>query len=248
MNNKDKTALITGASSGIGLQFARELTNKSNNFVMVGRNAKKLEDAKKSLTNENQVISLQSDLSKREAAFEIYRYCEDQSIGIDLLINNAGVGLFGEHVELSTDDLENMIMLNVMTLTLLCRLFGKKMKERKSGYILNLSSTAAYQPVPKLASYAAAKSYVLNFTEALSMELADHGVTVTCLSPGHTDTSFFANAGIGNDTKGFFAKSGRMKVDEVTRVGIDALFHRKMSVIAGGLKDKLLIFSNRFGP
>jgi short-subunit dehydrogenase len=227
MNNKDKTALITGASSGIGLQFARELTNKSNNFVMVGRNAKKLEDAKKSLTNENQVISLQSDLSKREAAFEIYRYCEDQSIGIDLLINNAGVGLFGEHVELSTDDLENMIMLNVMTLTLLCRLFGKKMKERKSGYILNLSSTAAYQPVPKLASYAAAKSYVLNFTEALSMELADHGVTVTCLSPGHTDTSFFA---------------------EVARVGIDALFHRKMSVISGGLKDKLLIFSNRFGP
>ena len=138
-----------------------------------------------------------------------------------------------------------MIHLNIITLTELCFYFGKVMKKKKNGFILNIASIAAYQPNPYLASYGASKSYVLNFSEALSKELEDYNIKVTCLSPGTTDTAFFTEANITNTDKGFFAKKGRMSPVKVAETGIKALFHNRLSVVPG-LKNKLFAISNRF--
>jgi short-subunit dehydrogenase len=244
-------ALITGGGSGIGLEFAKLLLSKYN-LVLVGREEEKLKKAKQDLLRQGadpsrNIIILPRDLSGLGSAQNIFQACKQESIDIKVLINNAGSGLFGHHESLDEASITDMLNLNVTTLTLLCKFFGEEMKRKKSGYILNVSSTGAYQPVPYIAAYAASKSYVLNFSEALSKELEDYGVTVTCLSPGHTDTNFFAYAGIGNDKEGFYGLNTRISPKKVALVGINALFARRISIIPG-IKNNLLANINRFSP
>ena len=247
MSNQ-QTVLITGATSGIGFEFAKQFHAKGYNLILASRSNENLDKAKKLLRKSNNTIDcFQTDLSKTESAEKLFETCNENNLHVDILVNNAGVGLFGEHIDLSPEELESMIMLNITNLTLLCRFFGNAMKKKGSGYILNVASTAAYQPVPMFASYAATKSYVLNFSEALTKELEDYGVYVSCLSPGHTDTAFFTQAGINDSKSGFFSSKSRMTAEEVTRIGIDMLFKKNISTIPG-LKNKLLIFSNRFAP
>ncbi len=126
-----------------------------------------------------------------------------------------------------------MIQLNIGTVTELCLLFGKDMKEKRKGHMLNIASVAAYQPVPYLATYGASKSFVLNFSEALAKEMEDYHVVVTCLSPGATDTNFFDYAQMGDREKGLFANKGRMNSRAVAAIGIDSLFSEKLSIIPG---------------
>jgi hypothetical protein len=146
--------------------------------------------------------------------------------------------------------IQEMIQLNVTTLTELCRLFGGDMKKRRKGCILNVATTAAYQPTPFTAVYGATKSYVLSFSEALAQEMKDYGVSVTCRSPGPTDTNFFAGVGVeglAEKARGIWAKSRRMPSRKAAEIGLDALFAGKLSVIAGGL-NALVAFANRLAP
>lgn len=248
MTNNSKTVLITGATSGIGLEFARLFYLKGYNLILVSRNKNRLEQTRNMVkTSENSIDLIQSDLSKKDSAQDIYHQCKADGVVVDILVNNAGVGLYGEHTDLTIEEVERMIMLNVVSLTSLCGLFGKDMKERRSGYILNIASTAAYQPVPYLASYAATKSYVLNFSEALFKEMEDYNVVVACLSPGHTDTNFFSGAGIGDKNDGFFSKKVRTEAKKVAEHGISVLFKKKISSIPG-FKNNILTWSNRLVP
>jgi short-subunit dehydrogenase len=243
-----QTVLITGATSGIGCEFGRLYHEQGLALVLVGRNQGKLNELKNLWVSESATPhAIQMDLSLPGAAKKLFTLCNEKELSVDILVNNAGVGIFGEHVHLAESEIENMIMLNVLNLTLLCRYFGEQMKGRGNGCILNIASTAAYQPVPRFAAYAASKSYVLNFSEALSKELEDFGVTVSCLSPGHTDTNFFNQAGIGPASGGFFSSKSRISPEEVARYGIEILQKKKISAIPG-FKNQFIAFSNRFAP
>ncbi len=245
MTSRNKTVLITGAGGGIGAEFAKRFYSRGYKLALAGRSMEKMEQLKRGITEEQESITIfKSDLSADNAGQELFEQCKAAGLTIDILVNNSGVGIFGEHTDLNTDEVEKMIALNIVSLTTLCRLFGAEMKEKRAGHILNVSSTAAYQPVPYFAAYAATKSYVLNFSEALAKELEDYNVVVSCLSPGHTATNFFEEAGIGNKAEGFFTTKGRMDAGVVAEMGINALFAKKLSIIPG-LKNKIIAFSNR---
>ncbi len=247
-----KWALITGATSGIGLDFSKILV-KTYNIILVGRDEIKLNETKKYLFNHQpstiplKIQIICTDFSDIKSAEFIFQECQNRSLEVELLINNAGVGIFGEHVTLDTNHICNMLNINIIALTLLCKYFATQMKKRRSGFILNVASLAAYQPVPWISSYAASKSYVLNFSEALSKELEDYNVSVTCLSPGHTNTNFFKSAGIGNKENGFYGLNTRMPAIKVARSGLNALFKKHISVIPG-IKNNILANINRFAP
>lgn len=246
MKTKKETALITGATSGIGYDFAAIFAEKGYDLFLASRNREKLDDIKARFEKQYDisVVIMPIDLSNVGSAKTVYKETLNQNAEINVLINNAGFGIQGEHIDLEMSKVQAMIQLNITTLTELCALFGKDMKKRRKGYILNVASTAAYQPIPYLAAYSATKSYVLNFSEALAKEMEDYQVVVTCLSPGATSTNFFDYAGIGDKKKGIFAKSARMKSGDVAIIGVDALFAKKISVISGK-KNSFLAFTNR---
>jgi len=240
-----KRVLITGATSGIGTEFAKKFYKRGYFPVLVGRNADKLKNISSMLSPDKPLEIIQSDLSDKNSAETVYKECKDRNLDIHILVNNAGFGLHGEHVNLSMVELENMMDLNVVTLVKLCHLFGKDMKNNRNGYILNIASTAAFQPVPYMAVYGATKSFVLNFSEALAKEMEDYNVHVTCLCPGPTESNFFVVTGVGNESKGMFSRKNRMTADEVAEIGIKGLFSKRMSIIAGW-KNYFLAFTTRF--
>jgi len=244
-----KTVLITGATSGIGRDFAHIFAEQGFNLFIVSRSKSKLSDVKEEIENtcKVKVETMAIDLSNRSAAQEIFDKISQSNQKIDILINNAGFGVQGEHTELELLKIDQMLSLNTITLTHLCSLFGKEMKKRKSGYILNVASTGAYGPAPYFAAYAATKSYVLYFSEALAKELEDYNVVVTCLSPGVTNTNFFNAAGIGDKSNGFWSNKARMDSRKVAEYGIKKLFLGKLSVIPGFM-NSFLVFLYRFLP
>ena len=196
------------------------------------------------------VTTMSIDLAKPSSALKVFEETLSRKIDISVLVNNAGVGLHGEHTDIDLHKVEEMIQLNVVSPTELCSLFGSEMKKKKNGYILNVASTAAYQPSPYIAAYGATKSYVLNFSEALAKELEDYNVVVTCLSPGPTDTNFFKVVdirGIDEKKTGFWAKNNRMQSREVAEIGVNALYAKKLSCVAGNW-NALFAFGNRLAP
>jgi short-subunit dehydrogenase len=245
-----KYALITGGASGIGLEFSK-IFFPQYNLILVGRNQENLENAREDLLkmsglpSESKIVLLTYDLSQISSAMEIFQKCKDLSLDVEVLINNAGSAVFGQHDSLDESKIVEMLNLNVMTPTLLCKYFGTEMKNKGVGYILNIASLAAYQPVPYISSYAASKSYILNFSEAIAKEYEDYGVVVTCLSPGHTDTNFFQNAGIGDHKHGFYSINTRISPKTVAKAGFDGLFSKRLSVIPG-FKNNILANINRF--
>jgi len=242
-----KYAIITGATSGIGYEMAKILAKKNHNLIIVSRNKNKLEAIKTDFeTNFNiNVEYLAIDLSVPKAAKEVHD--KTKIYDIEILINNSGFANYGEHCKINLQENYKLLQLNIIALTELCALFGADMKDKKSGMILNVASTAAYQPTPYFAAYGASKSYVLNFTEALAKELEENNVSVTCLSPGATDTSFFDVAKISEIENSQLRKSARQSAKEVAEIGINAMFNKKLSVIPG-FKNNFLAFSNRFVP
>jgi short-subunit dehydrogenase len=188
MNNK--TALVTGAASGLGYEFAVLLAKDSYNLILIDIDSENLEGIKKELENlyQTQVTILVKDLSIAEIADEIYKEIQDKSI--DVLINNAGFGLFGTFSKTKWQRESAMLHLHIMTTTHLTKLLLNGMVERGKGRILNISSLAAFQPGPLMAIYYASKAYILSFSEAIANELKGTGVTVTVLCPGQTKTSF----------------------------------------------------------
>lgn len=238
----EKTALITGATSGLGYEFVKLFANEGYNLVLVARNTQKLEEIKQSFTN-IEVTTISKDLSVIGSVKEVIEEVEEKRIHIDVLVNNAGFGLMGEFDKLDIQMQLNMIQLNVTALTELTYYILTKMKQRNSGRILNVASTAAFQPGPLMAVYYASKAYVLSFSEALIEELSDSSVTVTTLCPGPTRTNFGSVANV-EGTKMF---SRAMPPDIVAKSGYKALMNGKRVIVTGGL-NKAGAFGVRFMP
>lgn len=242
----NQTALITGASSGIGLELAKLFAKDGYDLVLVARSEGKLNQLKGELEAQygirGTVIAM--DLGKPEEAYRLKEELKGKHIEIDVLVNNAGFGLYGAFDETDLEDELSMIDINIKALTALTKLFLPGMKERGRGKIMNVASSAAFQPGPLMAVYYATKSYVLSLTEALENELKGSGVTVTALCPGPTETGFKSRANLG-ESKLF--KSGVMDVQTVARIGYDGLMRGKTIVIPG-FKNKLLANSIRFIP
>lgn len=225
-------ALVTGASSGIGKEMAYILADRGINLVLASRN----EEAMIKIANElRHIVSVdyfKIDLSKEKSAFKLYDYAYSKGHEIDILINNAGFGLFGDNNSFEPNKIEEMIILNSATLTTLCRLFGNDMVSKNRGYILNVASTASFQPIPYFSAYSASKAFVRNFSKALHHELKNFSVGVTCLNPGPTATNFFEVALSGNHFD-FFKGKPMLSAKEVAEIGIEAMFDRKVEVTSG---------------
>ena len=241
-----QTVLITGASGGIGLELAKMFAHEGYRLVLVARNGAKLEEIKKELTRDYSasVEVVVKDLSVASAPRQIFDELQEKSIAIDVLVNNAGIGFFGFFAETDLACQEELLRINVFSLTEMTHLFLKPMIERKEGKILNVASTAAFQPGPLMAVYYASKAYVLSFSEALANELSGSGVDVTVLCPGPTKTSFQQRANM-IDSKLF--KKHAMSAEEVAKIGYRGLLKKKLIVIPG-LQNKLLAASVRFAP
>ncbi|MBI1651367.1 SDR family NAD(P)-dependent oxidoreductase [Hyphomicrobium sulfonivorans] len=241
-----KRALITGASSGIGVEFAELLAAQKVNLVLAARRREPMEALAADLRRKHgvDVVVEAIDLAAPGAAARLKSSLDERSISIDILINNAGYGLQGDFLETPIERTVDMIQLNVTALTELSYLFGRDMAERGSGHILLVASLLAFQAVPTFAAYAATKAYVLNFGEALHDEVRSRGVVVTTLCPGHTATGFDAAAGA---TVSPLLRLLTMKARPVAASGIKGLAQGKASIIAG-LSNKMAAFSNRLTP
>jgi len=187
------TALITGASSGLGWEFAKLFACDGHDLVLVARRIDRLNELKTELEKiyNIKVTVFSQDLTLSDAAESVFSFIERNKITVDFLVNNAGFGDFGFFAECDIAKQQNMIMLNTMTLTKLTRLFVPGMKERKNGRILNVGSIASFMPGPKMSVYYATKAYVRSFSEALSVELKKSGVSVTVLCPGPVKSEFW---------------------------------------------------------
>jgi len=226
-------ALITGASSGIGLELARIFAQNKTDLVVVARNELQLQELSRQLESEFgvKVWILAKDLSVRESAQQIFDWCQEQKLEIQYLINNAG---FGDNAFFATSDIrkqEQMIDVNIWSLTALCHLFLPGMLQSKTGKILNVASTAAFVPGPEMAVYYATKAYVLHFSEAIANELQHTGITVTALCPGPTSSGFQAAAQMENNklVKGKKLPSSK----SVAAYGYKAMMRGKTVAIPG---------------
>ena len=240
------TALITGASSGIGTCMARILAEDGWDLVISGRNIASLESIRDELTSKNDVniTVIGADLSKDGAAEKLFSDVQEKSIDIDFLINCAGFGDLKLFKDCDPQWQSDMIHVNDVSLVILTRLFLTGMIERHSGRILNVSSIAAFQPGPLMSVYYASKAFVQSFTEALAVELKGTGVTASALCPGPTDTGFMATAGATG--KNLFKKSACASAEKVAAYGLKKAMKGKVIILPGSLK--LLPFSERFFP
>jgi hypothetical protein len=227
-----KWALVTGASGGLGADFARELARMGMNLVLVARRDSLLKDLQTALISEYgvQVEYLSVDLSEAEAPAKLHKHIRDQGIEIEVLINNAGYGLYGDFLSMDWEKERNMLELDIISLTHMSKLFVSDMVAKGSGYVLQVSSIGAFQPTPLYASYSAAKSYVLSFSEALNFELRGTGVSSTAVAPGITATDFLKVSGQQMTP---YQKLVMMQSPDVARIGIQAMLRRKGSVVPG---------------
>ncbi len=231
-------ALITGASSGIGYSMAKYFNELEIDLILVGRNKEKLEELQKELKVNSKIIIIDlKDITKVKELYVLTR-----SEDIDILINNAGFGIFGEFSETDLNKEIEMIDVNIKAVHLLTKLFLKDMKKKNSGYIMNVSSSAAFGPGPLMATYYATKAYVNNLTEAISEELrrSNSNVSISSLCPGPVDTNFNQVAGVKFSVK-------PLKSDDVAKYAIDKMFQGKTVIVPGFLM-KLTLFARRFAP
>jgi short-subunit dehydrogenase len=238
------TALITGASGGIGYELAKFFARDHHNLVLVARSADKLAQVATELqVHGGTVKTIALDLAPTPAP----KFLFDQLAGtpIDILVNNAGFGTFGEFAQMPEEEILGQIQLNVTALTQLTRLFLPPMVQRRSGRIMNVASTAAFQPGPGMAVYYATKAYVLSFSEAIANELRHSGVTVTCFCPGATHTGFAKRA--GTEKSRLFKQLGAMDADKVALDGYRALMEGRTLAISG-VHNWLVAQSTRFAP
>jgi short-subunit dehydrogenase len=244
--DKQRTALITGASTGIGYELSKIFARDGHGVILVARSEKKLREVEAEIRKSHSVpvTIIPSDLSAPGAAAELHRKVREQGLEIDFLINNAGVGLLGAFAEADETATMQMLQLNVVALTHLTRLFLPEMLRRKWGRILNVASTAAFQPGPLMAVYFASKAYVLHLSEALANEVEGSGVTVTALCPGATESEF-AKTAKAEKSNLFQAKV--MDAATVAEQGYRAM-NRGRPVVVTGLINKLGVFSVRLGP
>ena len=243
MSTSSEWAVVTGASSGLGKEFARALASRKYNLVLVARREEPMRALATALRQQHavEVLVESIDLSLGSSPVELQSRLDEQNVAPSVFINNAAFGLSGEFLMQDTDRLREMLNLDILALTELTHLFGRRMVDQERGHILLVASLAAYQPDPLLAAYGAAKHFVLALGVALHIEMAPK-VIVTVVSPGLMDTEF-------NEVSGFRPKASLkpsiISPAKVAEAGLRAMFAGKSSVIVGKL-NRLTAFSNRF--
>jgi len=240
------TVLITGASGGIGYELAKLFARDHHNLVLVARSGDKLTQVANELQAQGVIVEIIAlDLAQPLAPKFLFDQLQREKLSIDVLINNAGFGAYGEFAEMAMDEILGQIDLNVRGLTELTRLFLPPMLARRSGRIMNVASTAGFQSGPLMAVYYATKAYVISFSEAIANEVRNAGVTVTCFCPGATHTGFGRRA--GNDQTRVFKQFGAMGAEKVALDGYRAVMEGRTLAISG-LHNWALAQSTRFAP
>ena len=241
-----KTALVTGASSGIGAAYARSLARDRYDLILVARRADRLHALAEELRSQHQVRVevLPADLLRPEAPDELLEAVGTLGLQVDLLVNNAGMGTHGPFLDQSAQDDQRMLALNVAALVGLTRAFVAGMAARRTGAVINVASTAAFQPVPYFAVYAATKAFVLSYSEALAEELRPFGVTVQCLCPGSTESEFVSVAQFKSDVPN---KAPAMTAEAVVEESLSAL-RAGRAVHVAGVMNQLGALGPRFLP
>ena len=243
---RGKTALITGASSGIGADFAGELAARGCNLILSARRVDRLQELQKEIAARYRVEAdyVAADLAAPDAPQRLYDGVKAMGRVVDALINNAGYAVYGQFQTTEWERMRSMLELDIVALTHLTRLYAADMAARRFGYVLLVASTGAFQPTPMYAAYAAAKSYVLSLGEALHYELRKAGVGCTVLCPGVTRTEFFDVAGRQMMP---FQRATAMVSADVARIGIRAMLDGRSCVVAGRI-NSLVAWSTRLAP
>ncbi|MEH3114360.1 SDR family NAD(P)-dependent oxidoreductase [Pedobacter terrae] len=230
---KQTYALITGANRGLGKAIATALAEKAYNLLLVARSDEELAELSENLIKLYgiKVNFLAADLSLSSTPAQVLSWVESNHFQVSILINNAGYGIWGEFSSLPLSNQLEMCQLNMETVVSLCYLFKPLLLKSAPSYILNVSSTAAYQAVPTFALYAASKSFILSFSRAIRFELKKTNISVSCISPGPIDTGFAGRAGLDPFSK--MAKKFNMNPEEVARIAINGMFAKKAEIIPG---------------
>ena len=244
--SQGRSVLITGASGGIGYEIAKLFARDHYNLVLVARSGGKLAQVAAELQPLGITVkTIALDLAAPPAPKFLFDQLEREGIAVDILINNAGFGVFGEFAQMPEEEILGQIQLNIAALTQLTRLFLPPMLARHSGRIMNVASTAGFQSGPLMAVYYATKAYVISLSEGLASEVGGSGVTVTCLCPGPTHTGFAKRAGTENAR--LFKRLGAMSAEAVARDGYRAVMGGRTLVISG-VYNWLVAESVRFAP
>jgi short-subunit dehydrogenase len=239
------TALITGASGGIGYELAKIFARDHHNLILVARSADKLAQVARELQAHGVTVKIVAlDLAAPIAPKFLFDQLQSEKISVDILVNNAGFGVHGQFAEMPEAEILGQLDLNIRALTELTRLFLPPMIARRSGRVMNVASTAGFQPGPLIAVYYATKAYVISFSEAIANELHGTGVTVTCFCPGATHTGFADRAGI---EKSRLFQLGAMSAQKVARDGYRAMMRGRTLAISGA-HNWLVAQSTRFAP
>ncbi|NET41908.1 SDR family oxidoreductase [Okeania sp. SIO2B3] len=244
-----KTALITGASSGIGEIFAKELASRKTNLVLVARSEDKLQQLANQLQSQYQIQAdvIIQDLTAPAATNSIFETVFQKGLNIDLLVNNAGFGDYGNFTERTLEKQVNMIQLNITALVELTHLFLPRMQQNKSGAIINVSSIGGFQPLPYMSVYGATKAFVLSFSEALWAENQDSGVKILALCPGPTESEFFQRAEFPKSVGGA-SMSKLTPTEEVVKDALQALEKNQSNAVTGGFLNQVIVNASRFFP
>lgn len=233
MKQTNNMALITGASSGIGLAYANEMAKRGYNLLIVSNEEEKINQAaiEISIKFKVEVIPLFMNLAMVDAAEKVYHYCKENQLVIDVLINNAGMFLLDELVRLDSKKIEDILLLHVVTPTKLCQQFGRDMKQRNYGYILNMSSLSAWMPYPGLNLYASSKIYLKSFSKALRQEMKDYNVSVTMACPGAIATDLYH---LSHKLQNIAVNLGfMMRPEKFARLAIKKMLRKKAMILPG---------------
>jgi len=243
-----KTALITGASVGIGAAFAKELASRKMDVVLVARSQDKLEQLAEQFQTQYNIKAhvISQDLTQPGAVQAVVDAIQKQGLTIDLLINNAGFGDYGAFVDRPIEKQLRMIQLNILALVELTHIFLTDMKKRGSGAIVNIASISGYQPLPYCSVYSATKAFVVNFTEALWAENKDTGVRILVVCPGPTESNFFVEAEFPQTFAG--AGQNYATAEEVVEETLQALEKEFSTLVTGGLSNQFIVNLPRFFP
>ena len=244
-----KTALVTGASSGIGETFARELASRNTDLILVARSQDKLEQLATELTARHEIKAeiIVKDLTESASGKAVFDEVQARGLTVDLLINNAGLGDYGVLGDRPLSKQLAMVQLNITVLLELTGLFLPVMQQRNSGGIINISSIAGFQPLPYMSVYAATKAFVLNFSEALWAENRNSGVNVLAVCPGPTESQFFKRADFPDTFTGGSASS-MASSEEVVQQSLEAIDKRQSTIVTGGIGNQLIANVPRFFP
>lgn len=236
--------LITGASKGIGKALAEEFAKRGYNLILIARTKETLQEVALEFEQRYhiKVVFLAIDLGEENAAQKIFDWCLEHQYSVNILVNNAGYGVHGYFHKMKKEEIQKIVLLNIESVIMLVYTFIPELKKHSNAHILNVSSTAAFQPVPYLNLYAATKAFINSFSGALREEVQELGINVSCLAPGPTDSDFFNKSGVASDLD---LSTVKMKPEEVAEEGVTGMLNNKALIIPGVSNKLGAFFSKR---